>query len=69
MSIVLDWHKKLGYRKDPFVDKPTKKIQGLTDLQHKINLFLLKEQRLAIIRGDKGMGKSSFVLWNQKSII
>ncbi len=68
MSLVLNWYRKLGYRKDPFVDKPTKKIIGLESLKNKINLFLLRNEQLAIIRGDDGMGKSSFVMWMDKEL-
>lgn len=68
MALVLDWQKKLGYRKDPFVDKPTHDLVGLPLIRQKINLFLLKNQKLALIDGDTGMGKSSFVLWLKREL-
>lgn len=68
MGIVLNWYRKLGYRKDPFVDKPTKKVEGLQNLKNKINLFLLKNEQLAIIRGEEGSGKSSLVKWMDKEL-
>lgn len=68
MALVLDWQKKLGYRKDPFVDEPTQDIVGLHDLREHINLFLLKNHQVGIITAEDGMGKTSFVLWLKKEL-
>lgn len=68
MTLVLDWLKKLGYKHDPFADKPTAHIIGLKELRSNINLFLLKEQKLGFLKFGSGMGKSSFIMWLEKEL-
>ena len=68
MTIVLDWQKKLGYKKDPFVDKAHNKVFGLEPVQERINLFLLREEKLLVINADEGCGKTSLLLWLQNEL-
>ncbi len=67
MSFVLDWQKKLGYRTDPFVERPARRVaEYLVNRraeQERLNLFIIKQERFGIIRGERGSGKSLLLEW------
>lgn len=67
MNLVLDWQKKLGYKKDPFVERPRNRISDfLVDREEerkRLNLFIIKEERFGILYGPKGSGKSTLLAW------
>jgi len=66
MALVLDWQKKLGFTKDPFSSDATPTrlyVVGLEQLQERINLFLIKDERFGTISGPRGMGKSILLQW------
>lgn len=67
MALVLDWQKKLGYKKDPFDPAPQtpakRYIVGLEDIQQRINLFLIKEERIASLSAEQGTGKTTLLKW------
>lgn len=67
MALVLDWQKRLGYRKDPFettVQRPVKKfITGLLSEQERITLFLIRNNPYGTITGPEGSGKTTLLQW------
>lgn len=66
MGLVLDWQKKLGYTRDPFdpkVSPASHFLVGVEDLQERINLFIIKEERFGTICGEHGTGKSLLLQW------
>lgn len=67
VALVLDWQKKLGYRKDPFrqdILRPLSHfIVGTTGLQERFNLFLIKGEQYGTITGVPGSGKTTFLSW------
>ncbi len=72
MGFVLDWQKKLGYKKDPFMPEPDKKISTYfvdrEQEREKLNLFVIKQHRFGIVHGPKGVGKSTLVGWLQEQL-
>jgi type II secretory pathway predicted ATPase ExeA len=71
-ALVLDWQKKLGFRKDPFdtgIPQPVARhIVGMEELQERMNLFLIKDERFGTVRGGKGMGKTMFLRWAEHEL-
>jgi type II secretory pathway predicted ATPase ExeA len=66
MALTLNWQQKLGYHADPFrssVAPARKYLVGLSHVQEKINLFLIKEDRFGTITGPSGVGKSLLLQW------
>ncbi len=67
MGLVLDWRKKLGYKRDPFqhqILRPSPRfIVGFGKQMERFNLFLIKDERLATITGPPGTGKTTFLAW------
>ncbi|MBR9693111.1 ATP-binding protein [Candidatus Woesearchaeota archaeon] len=67
VGFVLDWQKKLGYREDPFIERPKKKIiEFLVDREEereRLNLFVIKQERFGIIQGVRGSGKTTLLNW------
>jgi type II secretory pathway predicted ATPase ExeA len=72
VGLVLDWQKKLGYKSDPFdvaVPVPAAKfIIGMHDLQEKVNLWLIKDERFGTVAGEKGTGKTMFLQWMNEQL-
>lgn len=66
MGFVIDWKKKLGYKKDPFKGlkaKPKELLVARTEEREKLNLFIIKQSKLAIVNGEKGIGKTLLLYW------
>lgn len=67
MGFVLDWQKKLGYKKDPFTGDPSERIHDFFINRERerelINLFIIKRARFGIVQGAKGSGKSALFRW------
>ncbi len=72
MAIVLDWKKRLGYRRDPFentIFKPVTNFTVGTDtLQERLSLFLIREERFGSIAGEDGTGKTTLLRWMQEEL-
>jgi type II secretory pathway predicted ATPase ExeA len=71
MALVLDWQKKLGYAKDPFDSMmlpASRFLVGMHELQERLNLFLIKEERFGTISGEHGTGKTLLLQWMNEEL-
>ncbi len=72
MAFVLDWRKKLGYREDPFVPEPSKRVHDFfVDREQEretINLFIIKRTRYGILQGAKGVGRTALLRWTAEEL-
>lgn len=71
VSFVIDWKKKLGYSKDPFMDlkvKPKQLLVSRSSDQEQLNLFIIKHKKIALITGEKGIGKSLLLNWLREQL-
>lgn len=72
MGFVLDWQKKLGYRSDPFVPEPRKRVHDFFVARKRerelINLFIIKQDRFGIISGSSSIGKTTLLRWIEEEL-
>lgn len=72
MAFVLNWQRKLGYRHDPFVERPSRKTSDyLVDRdkeRHKLNLFVIKGERFGLLVGPNGSGKTTLLNWLKEEL-
>lgn len=72
MGFVFDWQKKLGYRRDPFVASPAKRVNDYIvdreEERNRLNLFVIKQRRFGILQGAAGMGKSTLLGWLEEQL-
>lgn len=70
MGFVRDWQKKLGYRHDPFLAVPSKKVSDYfvdrEEEREALNLFIIKQKRFGILHGDEG--KSTLAGWLKEQV-
>lgn len=66
-NFVFNWTDVLKWDGDPFQNKifhPEEDfIAGYTEQRKKLNLFILRAQPVAFIRGENGMGKTQLLSW------
>lgn len=71
-DFVIDWEKRLGFSRNPFVDeiqKPIEKfIAGYKDEREKLNLFIIESQKFGTISGRTGYGKSTLFCWLENNL-
>ena len=70
MALVLDWLKAYGFRNDPFIDTAFfgEHVCGLETERERLNLFIIKKERLGVIAGESGSGKTTLLLWLRKEL-
>lgn len=72
MGFVLNWQRKVGYKGDPFVERPSKRTSDYCidreEEKEKLNLFIIKHHRFGLIQGAKGLGKSTLLAWLEEEL-
>jgi len=71
-EFIIDWEKRLGFSKDPFMDdiqKPIERfITGYKEEREKLNLFIIEKKRFGTISAEFGYGKSTVLFWLAKQL-
>lgn len=71
-DFVLDWEKRLGFSKNPFLNEilsPIEKfISGYKGEKEKLNLFVIEKKHFGTICAPNGYGKSTILCWLAKQL-
>lgn len=71
-EFIIDWEKRLGFSRDPFVDtilKPIERfITGYKEEREILNLFIIENKIFGTISAAKGYGKSTMLCWLSKQL-
>ena len=66
-QFTLKWFKELGWWDNPFVTKvlmpPERFIAGYDKERQKLNYFVIEGLPLGFVKGEKGTGKTTLLLW------
>ncbi|MFT4250280.1 MAG: ATP-binding protein [Candidatus Woesearchaeota archaeon] len=65
-SFTLNWADELGWKENPFTLQNT--IAAMAEEEQEINLFFIKQRRLATITAPTGRGKTTLLRWLQEEL-
>ncbi len=66
-QFVFDWYKELNWKSNPFEYRYlfpiSEYITGYNKERKKLNLFIIENSSIGLIKGNEGYGKTTLILW------